>query len=113
MSSRKHVIGSLLFKEIDCRPVAPAEPPWDSKAHTVCTAFAHFRDLDNAPRIKGGKGGTKQVRDRLEARQRAWELLDEWVEARRLDGRPVDGVSMTQGQVVRDSAPRKASKTGT
>jgi hypothetical protein len=92
------------------RPVAPAEPAWDRLGHTALMAFAHFRDLEKAPRINGGKAGTKQVRDRMQARQRAWDLLDEWVEGRRLDGRSVDDGSM-QTQVVLTTANCKRNET--
>lgn len=82
------------------RPEPASEPAWDTFGHTVLCAFARLRELEDEPKKHGGKAGAKQVRDRLEARQRAWKLFDEWAEDRRLDGRPVDaGSSMTDGHV--------------
>lgn len=76
---------------------APApEPVWDAFGHTVLCAFVRVAELEAEPRKQGG-AGVKQVRERIEAKARARELLSEW--GRRLEGRSVDDGSM-QTQVV-------------
>ena len=70
-------------------------------------AFARLRELEDEPKKHGGKAASKQIRDRLEARQRAWKLFDEWFEDRRHDGRSGGSETMTTEYVARDSAGNK------